>query len=80
MIPNTGPPPHEDLTIAEQIESMRVEAADCPGESCFLDTRGKKCWITNGVVERFVRKQGAIHPSDYRAANGVDWQSLFFKA
>ncbi len=69
----------ERLTIADQIESMRLESADCPGESCFTNTRGKRCWITNGVVERFIRKQGAILPEDYRAINGVEWQSLFFR-
>jgi hypothetical protein len=78
-VPNSGPEAHEDLTIAEQIETMRLESADCPGESCFMNSRGKKCWIANGVVERFVRKLGSIHPSDYRAVNGVEWQSLFFR-
>jgi len=77
--PDSGPAAHEGLTIAEQIETMRLESADCPGESCFTNTRGKRCWITNGVVERFVRKEGAIHPEEYRAVNGVEWQSLFFR-
>ncbi|MEO5714753.1 MAG: hypothetical protein ABIT37_14830 [Luteolibacter sp.] len=77
--PVTDPAAHGALTIGEQIESMRRESADCPGESCFMNTRGKRCWITNGVVERFVRNQGATYPSDYRSANGVEWQSLFFR-
>ncbi len=77
--PDNSPAAQEGLTIGEQIETMRLESADCPGESCFMTACGKKCWITNGVVERFIRKQGAVRPSDYHAANGVEWQSLFFR-
>jgi hypothetical protein len=77
--PGSGPAPHEDLTIAEQLQTMRLESADCPGESCFLNSRGKKCWIANGVVERFIRRLGALHASDYLAAHGAAWQSNFFR-
>ncbi len=77
--PSKGPEAHEDLTIAEHIQSMRLGSSDCPGESCFINQAGKKCWITDGVVERFIRKSGAMHPSDYQAKNGEEWQSSFFK-
>ena len=73
-----APAPHEDLTIAEHLEMMRVNGEQRPGEQCFLNERGEKRWVADSEVKRFVRRVGALHPSDYEVANGSDWTLNFF--
>ncbi|MEO7100417.1 MAG: hypothetical protein ABI162_13730 [Luteolibacter sp.] len=73
-----GPAPHEDLTIAEHLETMRLQNENRPGEQCFRNENGEKRWIPDSELERFLHESGAIHPSDYFSMNGRDWREIFF--
>lgn len=73
-----GPSAHEDLTIAEQIESMRVAGEHRPGEECFMDSHGENHWIAVVEIQSFIRKFGAEHPSNYLAEHGASWETDFF--
>lgn len=73
-----GPSAHEDLTIAEEIETMRVAGEHRPGEECFLDSHGEKHWVSTAQVQRFVRRFGAEHSSNYLTAHGTSWEADFF--
>lgn len=73
-----GPSAHEDLTIAEHIENMRVSGEHRPGEECFLDSHGDNHWIATTEVRDFIRKFGAIHPSNFSAEHGRSWEEDFF--
>jgi hypothetical protein len=75
---DSGPVAHEDLTIAEQLETMRVRDEHRPGEVCFLGEDGRKRWVAESEVARFIRRLGATHPSDYLAAHGTPWQNDLF--
>jgi hypothetical protein len=76
--PATGPAAHEDLTIAEHIQTMRVSDEHRPGEECFLNSHGEKHWVTADDARRFIRRVGAQHPSDYLATYGESWEKDFF--
>ncbi|MES2437987.1 MAG: hypothetical protein V4584_02915 [Verrucomicrobiota bacterium] len=76
----SGPEPHEDLTIGEHIETMRVRDEHRPGQWCFLNEHGEKRWIAESEVQRFVRKNGAEHPSNYLSIKGYEWQRVFFNS
>jgi hypothetical protein len=80
MIDSTsdGPAPHEDLTIAEQLETMRVTDESRPGELCFSDTKGRTRWLSENHVNRFINDHGAEFPSNYLLAHGTDWHDIFF--
>lgn len=73
-----GPAAHEDLTIAEQLELMRVPGEHRSGEQCLLGSKGERRWIAESEVKRFIVKHGAEHSSDYLAAHGADWEEIFF--
>ena len=73
-----APPVQEDMTIADHLEIMRVAGETRPGEQCFLNERGEKRWVAESEVKRFIRRLGALHPSDYQAANGSEWTLNFF--
>jgi hypothetical protein len=73
-----APATDDDLTIADYVEIMRVEGETRPGEQCFLNERGEKRWVAESEVKRFIRRLGALHPSDYQAANGSAWTLNFF--
>ena len=73
-----GPAAHEDLTIAEQIENMRVTGEHRPGEECFLDSHGEKHWVPTEDIRGFIRSFGAEHPSNYLAKHGISWEADFF--
>jgi hypothetical protein len=75
-----GPSAHEDLTISEQIELMRVPGEHRPGEQCLLDANGGQHWIAESEVKRFITNHGADHSSDYLAAHGVAWEKILFSA
>ena len=76
--PVCGPAPHEDLTIGEILETMRVPSRDRPGEQCFLTEKGEHHWIPDDQVASFTAASGALHPSDYQVANGISWELRFF--
>ncbi len=76
--PGDGPAPHEDLTIAEQLETLRVSGEHRPGEQCFRDPAGVTCWISEHEVKSFLASHGATHSSDYAEAHREDWQHIFF--
>lgn len=73
-----GPAPHEDLTIAEQLETMRVPDEDRPSEQCFINDQGEKTWLGEDHVSRFIVENGAEFSSDYQLAHGADWTKAFF--
>jgi hypothetical protein len=75
-----GPAAHEDLTIAEQLELMRVPGEHRPGEQCLLDSKGEHRWVAESDVMRFIVNHGAEHSSDYLATHGADWEEIFFSA
>ena len=76
--PHDGPHPHEDLTIAEQIETMRLSDEHRPGEQCFLTEHGERRWVSESDVEHFIRTYGALHPSNFLVTQGGDWREDFF--
>jgi hypothetical protein len=78
-LPVDPPAAHEDLTIAETLETMRVNAEHRPGEHCFLNEDGQERWIHDAEFGDFVGRYGAEHPSNYLAKYGVDWKQIFFK-
>lgn len=78
-VPSNPPPAHEDLTIAETLETMRTTVEHRPGEQCFVDEMGRFRWIQDADLKDFVGRFGAEHPSNYFAAHGVDWKESFFK-
>lgn len=77
-IPPQGPSPHEDLTISEHLETMRVRDENRPGEQCFLNEQGEKRWVADSEVTRFLRRVGAEHPAEYLTSQGTTWQQRFF--
>ncbi|RYD20296.1 MAG: hypothetical protein EOP88_15625 [Verrucomicrobiaceae bacterium] len=74
-----GPLPHEDLTIAEQLEAMWTEDKDHPGEESFRCEDGKTHSIDKDQLSRFLREFGALHPSDYQSQHGTDWRDDLFR-
>lgn len=74
-----GPAAHEDLTIVEHLESMYVAEENRPGEFCFRDGKGRKLWIPETDVNRFVTDCGSEHPANYLTEHGVDWKEAFFR-
>ncbi|MEO5912886.1 MAG: hypothetical protein ABIS50_01550 [Luteolibacter sp.] len=72
------PSAHEDLTIAEILETMRVNDEHRPGEQCFLGERDQRRWISDTELLEFVKDHGAEHPSNYLEAHGIDWKENFF--
>jgi hypothetical protein len=73
-----GPSAHGDLTIAEQLETMRVAGEHRPGEECFLDAHSETHWVASGAVHNFMRKFGADHSSNYLTQHGATWEEDFF--
>ncbi len=74
----TGPAAHEDLTIAEILETMRVPAQDLTGELCFRDGNGMHHWVSHARASSFLAASGALHPSAYLASTGFPWELQFF--
>ena len=62
---SAGPSAHEDLTIAELPEIMRISEKRRADEECFLSSDGTKRWVTRAEVQRFIRRLGKQHPSNY---------------
>lgn len=77
-MPSNPPNAHEDLTIAETLETMRAAAEHRPGEECFVDDLGKKHWVRETEIRAFLRDHGGEHPSNFLSANGVPWTHLLF--
>ena len=75
---SAGPPAHEDLTIAELLETMHVSEEQRADEECFLSSNGTKRWVARTEVQRFIRRLGAQHPSDYFASHQMSWENDFF--
>ena len=73
-----GPAPHEDLTIAEQLETMHVVAEHRPDEVCFIDTKGENHWLAESDLKRFITEHGAEHSSTFVSVHGTDWQNQLF--
>jgi hypothetical protein len=73
-----GPRAHEDLTIKEQLEFMRVTSETRPGVEGFINDEGEACWIAESEVRRFITEHGAEHSSNYLLIHGVNWQEDFF--
>jgi hypothetical protein len=78
MSTSAGPSAHEDLTIAEQLETMRVSGEHRVGEECFLSSDGTRRWVASTEVQRFIRRLGAQHSSDYFASHQISWENDFF--
>ncbi len=74
-----GPRPHEDLTIAEHLETMCREEKKRRGEQCFVLEDGEPHYLDEDQFTRFVREYGALHPSDYLSKYGTDWQEDLFR-
>ncbi|RYD37075.1 MAG: hypothetical protein EOP87_04260 [Verrucomicrobiaceae bacterium] len=74
-----GPGPHEDLTIAEHLETMYSGDEHRPREKCFLDESHEQLWVDEDQLARFLKEYGALHPSDYRSQHGTDWQDDLFQ-
>jgi hypothetical protein len=73
------PAAHEDLTIAETLETMRVSGDHRPGDECFRDETGAIHWVSKTRLHQFLKDHGAEHPSNYRSANGVPWTDCLFE-
>lgn len=73
------PAAHEDLTIAESLETMRVADEHRPGECLFVGSNGRQRWISTAELGDFVGRFGSTHPSNYLATHGIDWEDNFFK-
>ncbi|RYD46623.1 MAG: hypothetical protein EOP85_07075 [Verrucomicrobiaceae bacterium] len=73
-----GPDPHEDLTIAEHLETMRKCDEHRPGEVCFHAESGEQHWVEEDQLARFIREFGALHPSNYLAEHGTRWEDDLF--
>ncbi|NQX02589.1 hypothetical protein HQ447_18175 [bacterium] len=78
FVPPTGPPPHEDFTIAELLEIMRDPSQSRPGEQCFLDEKDQQRWVSDAQVAHFLTASGALHPSGFLNTYGIDWKLRFF--
>jgi hypothetical protein len=74
----TGPPAHEDLTIAETLETTRDAASFTPGSSCFILGNQQRHCVADEVLQQFVKQFGAFHPSDFLSVHGVEWESMLF--
>ena len=74
------PAAHEDLTIAELLETMRATDEHRPGEALFVGENGKQRWITLPEFGDFIGRFGSSHPSNYLANQGIDWKENFFKS
>lgn len=77
-LPGEGPRPHEDLTIAEHLETMCRHDEQRPGEQCFIVEHGESHWIDSSDLSRFIHEFGALHPSDYFSRHGTDWRHDLF--
>lgn len=73
-----GPAAHEDLTIAEQLEIMRIPDEDRPGEPCFLTACGEKRRAGEREVEHFIHRHGAEFSSNYLLIHGSGWEDDLF--
>lgn len=69
----SGPAPHEDHTIADHVEAMRIQDDWRPGKACFTRDTGERVWLDETHVEEFLRQAGALHPNDYESQFGRDW-------
>ncbi len=76
--PSAGPAAHEDLTIAEQLETMRVSGVQRVGEECFLSSDGTPRWVASTEVQRFIRRLGSQHPSHYFNSHHMSWENDLF--
>lgn len=74
-----GPTAHEDLTIAEQLDFMRITEKCGPGVECFLAPDGKTTCFQEDEVQRFIAEHGAEHSSNYLRLHATDWQEDFFQ-
>ena len=74
-----GPQAHEDLTIAEHLESIRIRDEHRPGELCFSAPDGEHRWFPESEVKNFIASHGADHPSGFLTSQGTDWQHTFFR-
>jgi len=74
-----GPAAHEDLTIAEQLEIMRITEECAPGVDCFLSPDGKITCFPEDEVRNFIAEHGAEHSSNYLKLHDTDWQEDFFQ-
>lgn len=73
------PAAHEDLTIGETLETMRVAAEHRPGECLFVGEKGQQRWISTAELGDFTGRFGSIHPTNYLATHGIDWKDNFFR-
>lgn len=73
-----GPAAHEDLTIAEQLEIMRIPDEDRPGQPCFLTASGEKRRAAELQLEHFIHLHGADFSSNYRLLHGSEWEDDLF--
>lgn len=73
-----GPAAHEDLTIGEHLDTLRVTEESRPEAQCYLNPKGENCWFSDAEVESFIARHGADHPAEYFAAHQVDWLITFF--
>ena len=78
IAPGKGPEAHEDLTIAEHLESMRIDGEHRPGEQCFRGPHGAHCWVEDAVLKSFLAESGAVHPSDFLTSHGTEWDTVLF--
>lgn len=76
--PGRGLAAHEDLTIAQHLDTMSAPDQHRPGERCYFNENGERRWVAVSEIARFLRKHGAKHPSDFEAQFRADWKSNFF--
>lgn len=74
-----GPRAHEDLTIAEHLETMWTDDKNHPGDECFRCEDGETHAIDKDQLTRFLHEYGALHPSDYQSRYGTDWKADLFR-
>jgi len=75
---HNGPAAHEDLTIKEHLEQLRIEDEHRPGAQSYLDGHGKVCWIPESDADRFISEHGSEHPAEFLREHGLEWQEAFF--
>lgn len=75
-----GPGPHEDLTIAEEVATMRCEEGDRPQQICLLIDDETREWIDQEKLDHFLNEHGALHSSDYESIHGNAWIDDLLKA
>lgn len=77
--PSDGPSAHEDLTIAEILETVRADAGSAhPGQHGYRRDKGKVVWLDQKKADAFLKRHGAEHPGDYQDHHGHDWEDDFF--